>query len=399
MADDNSTTASSEASDVDILAEGADDDVTEAPTEVSEGESEETPDEPTADDETEEEPEESEEVETKSLDEEETDEDEEEIARPSWKEITEKYPEIAKNKDFREMYHREKAYSEIYPTVADARDAAEKAGVFDSMDAEIVDGKIGVIFQNIRPEVLTRVAENILPALYEASQSDFIRATRPLLIDIFHNLSEKANTLDEKSRNNLKLSIENISKQLFGDFKLPDRVTGKKDPEIEREREELKRERANSAQAKRQEFLATNDKSIKRQLNDALMEGMDPQNKLTPFVKQQIIKQVLDETRDQLKNDPQFVSRMQHLLRLAERAGYTADYKPRIISAYLGRAKQIALGLRAKYKAAAIGRRVPVNKNRIESTRPSERVAQNNNGMGKGKVDYRKMSDLDIINS
>lgn len=400
MADDNlDSSTSSEASDVDILSEGANDEAAvEETSEVPEGESkdnesesgdgeESTDEESTEEDsereETEEEPEESE------------SEDDKLITRPSWKEITEKYPEIAKNKDFREMYHREREYSDLFPTVADARTAAEKVSVFDSFDDKISEGDAKFLFESLNPEVLSRFAKNVLPALYNVSEESFRDAVNPFLITVLHNVKSVAERNGDK---NLRLSLQHISRAIFGKIDLPDLPSGKVDPDVKRLEDQIKTERDARLNADHRSFMDSADKSIKRQLNEVLLQGLDPKGEMSDFTKNAIIKETIEEMHQVLDSDKAFKSKLQNLIRAARNANYSSEYKPRVISAYLGRAKQVALGLRAKHKAAANGRRGTVrDKNRIEST--SKNPTPQNGRDKSGKVDYRKMSDLDIINS
>ena len=383
MADDLAD-ASSEASDVSLLEEGnTDENPPEETTEVPEGESEEeTPEE------TEEEVEEEEEEAP------EEEEDDEDISRPSWKALVEKYPDAAKDKDLREMFHREKAYSEVFPTVQDARAAANKSNLLDFFDTSIAEGKPETLLENLQPQVLGRFARNFLPALNSVDRGAFVEATKPFLIKILGELRTSAVNNDDK---NLRASVENISKKLFGSFDLPEHKNPDEDPEVRRAREEIQQEREQLSSDRERSFFGSADRSIKNQLTDTVMNGLDPDRRLTDWAKDSIVKQVLEETKQQMMEDPEFVRRMQNLRNLAKRAGYTTEYKPRFISAYLGRAKTIALQLRAKYKAAAIGRRTATSRNRIENTRPVEkRTPQNSNGRSNGKPSGRK-SDMDII--
>jgi cobalamin biosynthesis protein CobT len=129
MSDETLDNTSPETSDLDVLNEGADnEEETSEETSSEETESEESPEDESLEDSDEEEEESSEESEEES---EEEELEEPEITRPSWRMIKEKFPELAKDKDFREMFHREKAYTETFPTIEEAKSAKEKADVLD----------------------------------------------------------------------------------------------------------------------------------------------------------------------------------------------------------------------------------------------------------------------------
>jgi hypothetical protein len=319
-------------------------------------------------------------------------EDEEITSRPAWKTIKEKYPELAKDKDFKQVFFREKAYSEVFPTLQEAKDASEKVQVFDYLDSSLAAGSPKELLSALDEPVLVKFARNILPALHSTNREAFKLATQPLIFEILNEINDVGLKNNDQ---NLQISVKNISKFLTGKFEVPPRMK-KADPELENERKNLEQERNRLVQDKKVEFFTRADKSIDRQLVKAIEDGLDPKNELTPFVRNAIIEKVLAEVKSTVGQDANFVNKIKHLERLAQKAGYTTDYMPRFISAYLGRAKQLAINLRAKHKAAAIARRASTSKTRVEGSGKEKTTQTSTKG---GKVDYRKMSDLDIINS
>lgn len=393
---DDLDNASSETSDVELLSEGANDETPaeetpEVPEEESESESESSEEseeekEPSEDEESEE---------TKSEEDDDETKDDKELTRPSWKLITDKYPELAKNKDFREMYHREKAYSELFPTVADAREAVTQARVLEHFDTIVAEGRVADLFSELNESTLKRFSENLLPGLYQVSPQAFARVTYPVLVETLHQVLDRGTRSKDK---NLVNAIGHISQALFDKWELPGRPDGnRRSSETDEEVNQLKNEVNELTTQQQRNFMAVTDKSIKKQLTGILTEGLDPKNELSEFTKNALIKQVLDETSKIVGKDEQFKRRMHLLLQQAARSGFSSEFKPRAISAYLGRAKQVALGLRAKYRASAMQRRAAPrenNKNRVEgSGKANGKLPEKNN-----KSVYREKSDLDIIN-
>jgi hypothetical protein len=380
MTEDNLESGNSEASDVDLLSEDQSPD-----SELETGETEEeTPEEETSD-----ETSETEESDEEVSDEDEPEEEVEEPTRPSWKTIKEKYPELTKDKDFREMFHREKAFSEVFPTVEDAREASEKVQVLDSFDSALAEGDVGYLVNSLNDKTLATFTDKVLPSLREANPKLFFRATRPVMVEMLQSVVARAEGSQDE---NLKKSAQNIAKYLFGTTEIPKGNPKEVPPEIEEERNKLKQERSNLFQQQRSEFFGTAENSIAKQLKKIVSEGINPDNTLTDFVVESIINKTLNETKATLLSDQAFVSKVQQLARQAEKNGFPPDFKPRIISAYLGRAKQLALTLRAKHKSAAIGKKAPVSKTRIEAKGSS------NTGKTTQTSNTKRKSDLDIIN-
>src|SRR5439155_10821415 len=62
------------------------------------------------------------------------------VGRPSFKDIKAKYPNLFKDfPDLREMFFREQGYSELFPTVEDAKEAHENSANYSFL-RELVEG-------------------------------------------------------------------------------------------------------------------------------------------------------------------------------------------------------------------------------------------------------------------
>lgn len=413
MSDDLVNSTSSETSaDVSLLEEGSDDaslisdaeetKEVEEPTKEEEKIEEDTSkvEEDETEEEDEEELEEEEEEETKEEEEneEEDTEEEEQITRPSWKQVKKEFPGIEKNEDFRQMFFREKAFSDVYPTVADARIAADKANTLDYFDESLRDGDPTVLLQALAsstPEVVAGMAEKFLPSLRELSPKLFVQATKDLVSDILNDAFDRSEKTQDK---NLKLSVANLCKYLYGDYKLPPRPGRvEKDPEIIKEKEKLQAERNEIFNSKKAEFEGSVDKSIDRQLGQLLAEGLDLDN---DFIKRAIVRDAIDEMKLVLKTDENFKINFFRLLNQSAKAGFTPEWKSRVISAYLGRAKGLALTARSKLKAEALRKR----QSQEQSSTKKVEAADKNDSRATSKGDktskrefYSKHSDMDII--
>lgn len=379
MSDDTLETGTSEASDLDVLNEGADNEE-ETSEESEETSSEEETQE--SEDETLESPDEEEE---ESSEESEEEDEEEVITRPSWKEIKDKFPELAKNKDFREMFHREKAYTEIYPTIEEAKDSKAKSDVLDFFESTLDAGDPIPFIRSLDENTAPLIAERFLPALAEVSPKLFGLATKPMLVNMLTAADKKA---DELKDQNLKMSVRNITRFLFGSPEIP--TIASQDPEVEKEKRSLREQREALEQRDQSNFATKADGSIRKQLEKVILDGLDPKNELSEFTKSALVKQIIEDTKAELLNDTNFKGRITGLFAQAKKAGFPPDYLPRIVSAYLGRAKTTALTLRAKHKSAAVVKKPKLPKTRIEAS-------ETKNTQTETKKGNSRKSDLDII--
>jgi hypothetical protein len=383
-------------SEVDVLSEGSED------KEVETEEKPEATEEAGETTEEEEEIESEEEVETEEETEEEIEEEEElkaseEPIRPSWQTIKEKYPELAKDKDFRNMYYREHAYSEIYPTVEEAKVASQKAEVLDIIDSKLVEGDIASVFADLNEDVLKGLSTKILPTLYKLNPSYFKAAARPIIIDVIHNVYEQAEKTGDE---NLKKSIRNVSRALTGSADLPKREAAATDPSVEEERNKLRQDRERLFLRDQNSFLQTVDKRVLSKLEQLVSDGLDPKKELNEFNRRAVVDKTLADVRRALTTDEGLKDRIKQQFKLAVRAGFPEEYKARIVAASLDRARKLIPVLRNKHRSAALGKqptngkiltkKVVTTTDRV-TTSPSRVTSRN-------QIDTRRTSAEDFLN-
>lgn len=384
-------------SEVDVLTEGADtssDEDTVVPgADEGEAETEAEGEDIVTEDEDEGELEEEEEGEEETEDE--LDESQE-PTRPSWQLIKDKYPELAKSKDFRELYFRERAYTEIYPTVNDAQEASNKAEQLDAIDATLVNGNVDAIFGTLNPDVLDRISDRLLPALYKHNKNAFARAARPLVVDVLHTVMEKA---ERDGDDNLKKSVRNISRALTGRPELPDRTSAQPDPSIVAERNRLQQETQRLYLTQERNFLGSCDRTVMKRLESMVSDGLDPRNELNSFTRQAIIEKTLSDLHKSMMEDGGLRNKLQQTHKLATRAGFPDEYKARIVSASLERAKKLIPMLREKHRKAALGKQSPSGNTRQRIVAKNETVTSGgNSSTSRGRIDTKRTSAEDFLN-
>ena len=306
---------------------------------------------------------EEEEEEEKDEDEEEEEEEEEEPKsatpdilpnRPSFKEIQAKFPNIFKEfPELRNVYFREKAFSDLFPSVADAKDASEKLGAMNELESQVMSGQSFGILEAIGDRTtLRKFAMGFLPTLLMKDKDVYIEATKPVLINIIRNVyAAGVQAKDE----NLKNSAHRLSMHYFQSAQIPEfEKTGPKEDDPERQSlEEEKRQFYGRIEGEfRNDAFSSAERSFKKEIEHSL----DPNNVLTPFLRNALIKTVYEETGEALEEDGTHMAMMQSLWEKAKRAGFPREFKARIVNAYLGRARALMPAIRRKRLAEALGK-------------------------------------------
>ena len=333
--------------------------------------------------------------------------------RPSVKSIQEAYPDFFKKfPAMRDMYFREAEYSKLFPTVDEAKEAQNNNSAFLAVRDDVFNGS-GEKFLNAvktdNPAALQKFASTFLGTLVKVDTEAFWRAANPLVEDVARNMFKKGTAEGNESLAN---AGKYLAYYFFGDA---DIAEGKKTSlpsqpatsDVSKEREEWEN-------SKQLEFRGGVEKDLRGQLVELITgtdlktgrNKLDPDDVLSPFIRNTIIDRVIQDIGNTLATDKQHLSYMDSLWARSKQNGRTDSDKSRIIAAYLARARSLAPSLRSKYVSEAMGKKVrDVNQKRVKLASVEGRTPQNGrvaSGGSKGyspkSIDYRKTSDYDILN-
>lgn len=361
--------------------------------------------------------------ETESDDEEVTDEDEEEKSddeddeeekeeepveeelegsptRPSIKEIKAEYPEIFKKfPELRHVYFREREFTNLFGTVAEAQTASQKAEVFEKLDESLTAGDPEILVTALESSnALDKFSENILPSLYKKSPEQFERAVQPVLVNLLRTAKAEA---AKAGNENLERSVAHICQFLWNKPEIPE--LNKQNERPDPEKETLKRQLSSVQEEKKQSFhTAIVDTGVAKLLSE-IEKRLDPESALPKVMRDSLVRTIHEQVQNQLKADPDHVANMRKLQASAMKAGFAKEFVPRIVTAYLGRARMHLPAIVSKIrKEAAL--KVTSSEKSGKKVLKADPASTKPTGSSKGtsvnpkKVDYSKTSDLDILN-
>lgn len=330
-------------------------------------------------------------------DEEITEEDEEKPGRISFSEIKKEFPNLLKKfPQLQANYFKAEKYEEIFPTIEDATISARKAEIFDVFDAQTTNGDFSELISAVgktNPQGLENVADTILPQLYSTNPQLYVRAIQPVLKSLIGTALKQA----EASKNdNLKNAALVLQDMIWGKGGPPaDQVRNNRpDPEkirLEQERNNLLINTATNYEIETKELAH-------KHLSKLVEDGIDPENKLSPFTRSKLVEQIIADVNDKLAKDPATSKHMLALWKQAAISGFPAEMKPSLIRAFLGRAKTILPAIRQKRKAEAFGS--PAEKPELRKTNipPSSATPRNRQSHITPKEAKKEgLSEMDII--
>lgn len=334
---------------------------------------------------------------------------------PRRKEILAKYPDIFK--DFpgvERAIYREQKYSEILPTIEDARAAVDKANVLDEYEKEIMGGSTESLLASVRDnnkEAFAKVIDNYLPTLYKVDQHSYYHTIGNV---IKHTIISMVRDGKEQNDENLSQAAAVLNQYIFNtsQFTHPQKLSREElvdDGSKEREEEVNKRER---------DFLERQFDSAKTDLGTrvdnilkaSVDKAIDPNSSMTDYVKRTATREVLEGLEDLVSRDTRFRAIYDKLWERAFESDFDRESMDRIKSAYLSKAKTLLpiLIRRSRNEALkGLNRKVSDDDTRdrkgplpVGKTRSSTTLASGSANRGSNSKQIpRGMSTLEYLNS
>jgi hypothetical protein len=333
--------------------------------------------------------------------------------RPSLKNINEAYPDFFKKfPSMRDMYFREAEYSKLFATIDDAKEASENNVAFTNIRDDVFNGngdKFMSAINSVDPKGLERFAGNFLSNLTKTNMNAFWNAANPLIEDVSRAMYNRGKAEGDSNIVNAALHLS----QFF--FGKTDIAEGKSStvPRVDEGQIKLDQEKREWEDRKHLEFRSSLETDLRTQLDDIIIgldertgkTKLDPNDVLSPFIRQTIVDHVVQDIGAALAADTSHLRYMDSLWSRAKTNGRKDSDKQKIISAYLNRARSMAPALRSKYVSEALGRRSRAAGEKLKKVESiparTPNVGRSSNGKDNyspyKKIDYRKTSDYDIL--
>lgn len=312
-------------------------------------------------------------------DDEEEDEDSQNLEaqgnRPSYAQITQKYPEFFKTfPGAKDAFFRERDYARLFPTVDDAKEASERLQDFDFLESASSNGDPRPLISALKrssDEVLGNFVENFAPALAKIDPIVWSeKVLKPTISNLLKTILVDSSQATDDAHKNLEKAVKIITKHLFGSYDIPE---FKKTVDPNKSRFEQEKKQFFSAQ--RASFENAVDTALVGRVNKIASESVEGVD-LPRFAKEALVERIIKQVGIVIERDQVHMAFMNSLWDKASRNGFTEEYKSRIQRAYLERFKQVLPVIRRKLLAQAKQRGTPVQTKTSNSARPSrqERV-------------------------
>jgi hypothetical protein len=358
---------------------------------------EETPEDELEDDDDEESEGSEEETEDEEEDKEEKDskeskaEDENIGVRVNYREIKEKYPSFFKDfPDLKHAFFRESQFTEIFPTVEDAKRAAESELAYEELRTAVIDGDAEKFISELSSEGkegLEAFAKNFFPSLQKENKDLYFETVGPVVQGFVKRVyGHGAREKDANIQNAAKI----VHKLLFGG----DYSDIEKDvPEVlskgsreDREPSKVDKDKEQYFAKKYQDLYQEVTTQCYTVLDQEISKGLEDLKKTKPGLHKIIAKDIRERVLSEMEKDKTYMGRMQGLWQREKRTGFNGQLKSSFNTTFLAKAKALVPKYRSEVRREVLGKELKDsngNGNKEPSRLTGDRASSSN---GKGKM-------------
>lgn len=258
------------------------------------------------------------------------------------KEILSKYPQLFKDFPYLEKaYYREQKFTELLPTIDDAKAAVEAKQTLDRMEADVMGGNTELILRAVReqnPQGFAKIIDNYLPTLARVDEKAYFHVLGNITK---HTIVAMVREGRKSGNEALQSAAQVVNQFVFGtsEFQPPQNLS-KPEQENGKEQEITEREQ----RFVRQQFdTAREDLNtrVNNTLKNTIDANIDPKKSMTDYVRKNASREAMEMLDTVLSKDARFIALKDKLWESAFNSNFSRESVERIKSAYLSRAKTL----------------------------------------------------------
>jgi len=289
---------------------------------------------------------------------EEPDEEKLELVTPvPRREILAKYPNIFKDFPYLEKaYYREQQFTELLPTIEDAKAAVEKSEILDRFESDVMSGNVETILKTVKetdPRAFHKIVDNYITTLGKVDEQAYYHVLGNISK---HTIMAMVREGNRSNNDLLKQAAQVLNQFIFGssDFQPPSVLSRDERPEDNtREKQIQERERLFTER----QFESTRgdlNTRVNNVLKSTIDANIDPKQSMTDYVRRNASRDAIDSLESLISQDSRFRVLIDKLWEKAFEDGFNHQSVDRIRSAYISKAKTLLPSVIKKARIEAL---------------------------------------------
>jgi hypothetical protein len=269
------------------------------------------------------------------------------------------YPDIfKKHPGLESTIYRERAYTELLPTIQDAKEALNSLQTLERFEADLKLGKTSDIMRAVKeddPNGFAKLADNYMQNLAAVDERAFHHVIGNVTKDIVEAMIKFGR---DKGDENIQAAASTLYQFMFNSTKWQGKQKLSADDVIDstvnKDREELNKQRQEFESTKQKEHINKVMTSVNNQVKSTIEKSIDSKDQMTPFVKNKAIEEVINKASKLLEKDTRFQQIVKQLTDKAGKEKFSDEAMNRIRSTYLNKYKGLLLPVIKAVKSEAL---------------------------------------------
>lgn len=324
-------------------------------------------------------------------------------------EILAKYPKLFKEFPYLEKaYYREQQFTEVFPTIQEAKDASQKSNILDRFEQDVINGgnteNILKAVKEENPESFYKLVDNYMTTLAKVDDKAYYHVIGNITK---HTIVAMLQEAKSSSNETLQAAAQILNQFVFGrsDFTPPTNLSKKTTNEDQNRSNELNQRRVEFVRQQLNTTVSDLDTRVNNTLKNTIESHIDPNNSMSDYVKRNAVRDSMTSLQSLLNQDNRFRALVDKLWENAANNNFSSESVGKIKTAYLSKSKTLLSAVIRKARNDALkgmGKRVKDDtdsdkKSPVKST--SSGSSKSSGKMTKSSEIPRGMSSLDFLNS
>jgi len=338
------------------------------------------------------------------------------------KEILKEYPDLFKKFPYLEKaYYREQQFTELLPTIADAKAAVEKSEILDRFENDLMGGSTETVLKAVRetnPNGFYKIVDDYLPTLAKVDEKAYYHVIGNLTKHTIVSMVQEARRLGvgqgEDGKPQPGVALQNaallLNQFVFGttEFKPPSQLSNQDKPEDNTRERQLAEKEQNFIRTQFENTRNDLNTRVNNTLKNTIDAHIDPKKSMTDYVRKNAARDTMDNLERVINQDTRFKALLDKLWEKAFADGFTKESTDRIRSAYVSKAKTVLPALLKKARNEALrgtGHRVREDNDSdnkrgpVPAGRPRSQERQSGKSGKETKEVPKGMTTLEFLNS
>jgi hypothetical protein len=262
------------------------------------------------------------------------------------KEILAKYPKLFKDFPYLEKaYYREQQFTELLPTVQDAKIAVEKAQILDRAEQQIMSGDISAVLAAAKQEsqdAFYKIADNYLPALRRVDQQAYYHVLGNVIKDTIVTMVREGRALGDQGAP-LQAAANVLNQFVFGsqNFTPPSTLSRQVNPNEQYREQQIQQQDSQRIYSQFEGVKDDLQTKADNVLKSTIDGHIDPRGTMTDYVKNHATKEAFENLETLIGKDARFRSLLDKLWEKAFQTNFDKSATDKIKAAYLSKAKTL----------------------------------------------------------